>query len=308
MYKPGELKDHLEKIGGGNINILQNVKANNNKAAKSDWEIGNVKKEGKAKPKKEQKLFNFNNFFEKDIENAGEQENELLSSLFIKKDLKKKKVNKSKNELNKYKNAKKRKKYIEYFNYKKSFLLSQFTNSSKLILADGIVNLDDKNIIKEKVVELNNHNYNEYNENEDGLDNNFEVNHDLNEVADLNIENRMLASSLTDKSAITDLKMNQNKIERLYRIVDVRKIKSKLWEKIDKNTVNMKNLKLPIPDIENNIKNEHTNYSISSDFRNLVKSIENSDNVIGVSASTCFVCLLHLCNEKGKLINFIITL
>lgn len=301
MYKPGELKDHLEKIGGGDINVLQNIKVNNNKT-KSDWEVGNVKKEGKIKPKKEQKLFDFKNFFHKDVQDAGEQENELLSSLFIKKDIKKKKNNKPNAEANKYKNAKKRKKFIEYFNYKKSFLLSQFTNPSRLILAEGISNIEENIVVEEKKNELNQNNYNEYNENEEAFDNNFEVNHDLNEVADLNIGTRLAASSLSDKSQVTDFKMNQNKIERLYRIVDVRKIKSRLWEKIDKNSINIKNAKLPVPDINNHIKNENTNYSVSADFRNLVKSVETNDNTIGLSASTCFVCLLHLCNEKGKLI------
>ena len=98
--------------------------------------------------------------------------------------------------------------------------------------------------------------------------------------------------------------MSKNhKIERLYRVVDVRRLKTQIWNRI-------KNTKITEM-IENNlIKNKKNKNMIEKndkklgnvgDFKTLCDSVQKEEKGTKVSASTCFVCLLHLCNEKGNI-------
>ena len=70
---------------------------------------------------------------------------------------------------------------------------------------------------------------------------------------------------------------------RLYRRFDIRNIKNKLWTNYEKQFPN------------DNI-----------DFRNIVKNMSREmteDELYSISTPTCFVCMLHLCNEKNLFVN-----
>ena len=70
---------------------------------------------------------------------------------------------------------------------------------------------------------------------------------------------------------------------RLYRRFDIRSLKNKIW---------------------NNYENQFPNDNI--DFRNIISNMSKEmtdDELYSISTSTCFVCMLHLCNEKNLFVN-----
>ena len=78
---------------------------------------------------------------------------------------------------------------------------------------------------------------------------------------------------------------NEKKVEknfgRLYRKFDIRALKKKIWTSYD------------------DIKEEQI------DFKNVVMNMSkgmNDDELFSISTPTCFVCMLHLCNEKNLFI------
>ncbi len=78
---------------------------------------------------------------------------------------------------------------------------------------------------------------------------------------------------------------NEKKAEknfgRLYRKFDIRALKKKIWTSYD------------------DIKEEQI------DFKNVVMNMSkgmNDDELFSISTPTCFVCMLHLCNEKNLFI------
>ena len=78
---------------------------------------------------------------------------------------------------------------------------------------------------------------------------------------------------------------NEKKAEknfgRLYRKFDIRSLKKKIWSSYEE------------------IKNEHI------DFKNVVTNMSKNmteDEIFSISTPTCFVCMLHLCNEKNLFI------
>ena len=82
-----------------------------------------------------------------------------------------------------------------------------------------------------------------------------------------------------------DFYQNEKKVEknfgRLYRKFDIRALKKKIWTSYD------------------DIKQEQT------DFKNVVMNMSkgmNDDELFSISTPTCFVCMLHLCNEKNLFI------
>ena len=68
---------------------------------------------------------------------------------------------------------------------------------------------------------------------------------------------------------------------RLYRKFDIRALKKKIWTSYD------------------DIQKEQI------DFKNVVTNMSkgmNEDELFSISTPTCFVCMLHLCNEKNLFI------
>jgi hypothetical protein len=102
----------------------------------------------------------------------------------------------------------------------------------------------------------------------------------------LNIDANQNENIIMDNTQIQNFKRIDNEYEkkfgRLYKTFDVRMIKNKIWESVSSGHV--KN--------ETNFK-----YVIESIQMNLEKEVLNN-----ISTPTCFVCLLHLANEKSKYI------
>jgi hypothetical protein len=72
----------------------------------------------------------------------------------------------------------------------------------------------------------------------------------------------------------------EKKFGRLYKTFDVRYLKSKIWESIDSFSNNQTQL----------------------EFKTVIDSMRNSlsqEVIDNISTPTCFVCLLHLANEKS---------
>lgn len=305
MFKPNELKEHLSKFGAGDLNIIQPPKnLNLNNKGKNNWDLGGVKKEIKQKQRKEQKLFNFTDFFSQDRILAKESEEELYDTLFaIKKEPKKKaKTNLAQKENKRLEKMKKRRKVYENYNHQKSMIITQFTNNLKIaIVKTGLDNImeesNDYNINNPENDDNNNNLNNEDNKANGNLDDaydNFDITHEYTDMPDLNRVNAINTSSQTYKFNSNN---SQNRIEQLYRIFDVRKIKNKLWDTIQK--VNTNNIQ------PKNAKNKVANQGKdSSDFHNIINTMVTTENISNVSSATSFVCLLHLCNEKGKFHRF----
>ena len=295
-----QLNDHLNQIGkgGGVANVLFPT-LENLKTRGADWEVGKNKK--KEKPKKEQKKFDFG-FFSKNIKEADNQENEIIDAMFKTKDKKTRNRSKSRNNnvntsMDRFKH---KKRLIDSYNYQKTFLLSQFTNPKMIVISNNAFNeIEDGgnairfNMSDKKMDNKYKENNSQYHDN-DEIYNDFEIKNDAVRHDDDIYMGKMTqdvppSTQRFNLDFQTDLKMNQNKIERLYRVVDVRKIKLKLWDCINKIDDKGK-------------KYDKKNPGKVNEFKNIVNEIQINEFGSGVSSSTAFVCLLHLCNEKGKIL------
>jgi hypothetical protein len=70
----------------------------------------------------------------------------------------------------------------------------------------------------------------------------------------------------------------EKRFGRLYKTFDVRYLKSKIWDSIAHNKVRNMSFKSVLDSVSK---------TVSTEVRN------------NISTQTCFVCLLHLANEKG---------
>jgi hypothetical protein len=79
-----------------------------------------------------------------------------------------------------------------------------------------------------------------------------------------------------ENMAVVDLEYKR-KFGGLYKTFDVKYLKSKLWETVDES-------------------NEKSFYKIMDNLnKNITKEVSTN-----ISTQTCFVCMLHLANEKSK--------
>jgi hypothetical protein len=79
----------------------------------------------------------------------------------------------------------------------------------------------------------------------------------------------------------------EKKFGRLYKTFDVRFVKSKIWESVSNLSKNI---------IDKNLEDH------SIGFKEVLGSVSmnlSKDVISNISTPTCFVCLLHLSNEKS---------
>lgn len=79
----------------------------------------------------------------------------------------------------------------------------------------------------------------------------------------------------------------EKKFGRLYKTFDVRLIKSKIWESLSRL---------------NKIKHVDVGHQI--EFKDIIGNVTDNlskEIISNISTPTCFVCLLHLSNEKSNL-------
>lgn len=132
--------------------------------------------------------------------------------------------------------------------------------------------------------------------------------HESNNVRQQPVENDCYSQPGDDLPSNEEVKNNfaetfvkidseyEKKFGRLYKTFDVRVIKSKIWESITFVSPN-----LEVKEKQFNGKIHQENEQV--DFKKVIQSVSTNlskEVLSNISTSTCFVCLLHLCNEKSK--------
>ena len=268
LFKYDDIIEHSEKFGSGNIDVLKNLPQYNSFSKnfeKMDKKVFFNKNAILGLNKKEGgKKKKDEILFEFNEEN----EVDINKILF---EPKSKNAPKAYDFSNDYENKKKLK---CFYHYDKLSSFRLFTMKNKTIFSreiEGDMPLDDQEQkILDKIEE--------------------------EEVVDVGegVENNDFNGYEGEASMVNDLErrnntfyQNEKEIEknfgRLYRRFDIRTLKNKIW---------------------NNYENFFPKDNI--DFRNVVSNMSkemNEDELFSISTPTCFVCMLHLCNENNLYIN-----
>ena len=270
LFKYDDLIEHSEKFGSGNLDILKNLPQFN----QFQQNFGKI--EGK-------------NFFSKNIilglgnKKEGphrkkkeetlfefDEDNEVdINELLFEKN-NKKKSKKGYDFTNDFENKKKVK---CFYNYDKLATFRLFTINNKTIFSKEIDNninsLEQEQRIIDKIEQEQYDNFDNNDNNMEGFDNSERQN---NNQLDNTTNNFFQSEKEIEKA-----------FGRLYRRFDIRNLKNKLWTSY-----------------ENQFPNDNIN------FRNIVASMSKEmteDELYSISTPTCFVCMLHLCNEKNLFVN-----
>jgi hypothetical protein len=265
LFKYDDLIEHSEKFGGGNIDVLKNLPQYNNFA--------------KAFGKVENKGF-FNKILGIKKQAGKKKKEEILFEFNEEKEVdinklltepKSKTMPKSYDFTNDFENKKKLK---CFYHFDKLSTFRLYTMNNRTIFSreiEGDINVEDQ---EKKILDKI--------EEDDGLG--------LGDAGDNNDFNGFDG----EPSAGNDLSgrnntfyNNEKEIEknfgRLYRRFDIRTLKNKIW---------------------NNYENFFPNDNI--DFKQVVSNMSkdmSEEELYSISTPTCFVCMLHLCNENNLYIN-----
>ena len=268
LFKYDDIIEHSEKFGSGNIDVLKNLPQYNSFSKnfeKMDKKVFFNKNAILGLNKKEGgKKKKDEILFEFNEEN----EVDINKILF---EPKSKNAPKAYDFSNDYENKKKLK---CFYHYDKLSSFRLFTMKNKTIFSreiEGDMPLDDQEqkildkIEEEEVVDVG-----------DGGENN-DFNGYEGEASMVNDLERRNNTFYQNEKEI------EKNFGRLYRRFDIRTLKNKIW---------------------NNYENFFPKDNI--DFRNVVSNMSkemNEDELFSISTPTCFVCMLHLCNENNLYIN-----
>ena len=162
------------------------------------------------------------------------------------------------------------------YNYDKLATFRLFTINNKTIYSKEIDNDINPVEQEQKIIDkLEDEQYGQnddlgYNDNYEGFENSEGINNNQN------IDNKTNTFLQSEKEI-------EKTFGRLYRRFDIRNLKNKIW---------------------NNYENQFPNDNI--DFRNIIAGMSKEmteDELYSISTPTCFVCMLHLCNEKNLFVN-----
>ena len=159
-----------------------------------------------------------------------------------------------------------RKKLKLFFNFDKFSIFKLFSGPDRTIF---------------QKFQNNNLNDNYINNNE--FDGSQIINDDNHDISNMNINNVSGENTFVKFDEEYEKKYGQ-----LYKRFDIRFLKNKIWESYE--------------NIESKTKNGNKEII---DFKNIVSNMSNNidENTLNnISTSTCFVCMLHLCNEKNLLL------
>ena len=265
LFKYDDLIEHSEKFGGGNIDVLKNLPQYNN-FAKSFGKIENKGFFNKILGIKKQggKKKKEEILFEFNEENEVDI-NKLLT------EPKSKTMPKSYDFTNDFENKKKLK---CFYHFDKLSTFRLYTMNNRTIFSreiEGDINVEDQ---EQKILDKI--------EEEDGLgtgdagDNNEFNGFDGEPTAGNDLSGR-------NNTFYNNEKEIEKNFGRLYRRFDIRTLKNKIW---------------------NNYENFFPNDNI--DFKQVVSNMSkdmNEEELYSISTPTCFVCMLHLCNENNLYIN-----
>ena len=269
LFKYDDLIEHSEKFGSGNIDVLRNLPQFNN-FSKAFGKIDNKgffnknamlglnKKDG-GKKKKEEKLFEFN------------EENEVdINKILFEPKSKSKGGQKAYDYTYDFENKRKLK---CFYHYDKLSSFRLFTMNNKTIFSreiEGDINVEDQ---EQKILDKI--------EEDDGIPG------DPGDANDFNGPDGEPSMANEIQGRNNSFFQNEKEIEknfgRLYRRFDIRNLKNKIWNNYEKF--------FPKDNI---------------DFRNVIENMSkemNEEELYSISTPTCFVCMLHLCNENNLFIN-----
>ena len=269
LFKYDDLIEHSEKFGSGNIDVLRNLPQFNN-FSKAFGKIDNKgffnknailglnKKDG-GKKKKEEKLFEFN------------EENEVdINKILFEPKSKSKGGQKAYDYTYDFENKRKLK---CFYHYDKLSSFRLFTMNNKTIFSreiEGDINVEDQ---EQKILDKI--------EEDDGIPG------DPGDANDFNGADGEPSMTNDIQGRNNSFFQNEKEIEknfgRLYRRFDIRNLKNKIWNNYEKF--------FPKDNI---------------DFRNVIENMSkemNEEELYSISTPTCFVCMLHLCNENNLFIN-----
>ena len=273
LFKYDDLIEHSEKFGSGNIDILRNLPQFNQfqenfgkiqgKNFLSKNYILGLDKKKEGGHKRKKE----ETLFEFSEENEVD-----INELLVEKN------NKGKNKKgydfsNDFMNKKKMK---CPYNYDKLATFRLFTINNKTIYSKEIDNDINPVEQEQKIIDkLEDEQYGQnddlgYNDNYEGFENSEGINNNQN------IDNKSNTFLQSEKEI-------EKTFGRLYRRFDIRNLKNKIW---------------------NNYENQFPNDNI--DFRNIIAGMSKEmteDELYSISTPTCFVCMLHLCNEKNLFVN-----
>jgi len=265
LFKYDDLIEHSEKFGGGNIDVLKNLPQYNNFA--------------KAFGKIENKGF-FNKVLGIKKQGVKKKKEEILFEFNEKKEVdintllttpKSKTAPKSYDFTNDFENKKKLK---CFYHFDKLSTFRLYTMNNRTIFSreiEGDINAEDQ---EQKILDKI--------EEEDGLGpGDAGDNNDFNGFnGEANMGNDLSGRNNTFYNNEKEIEKN---FGRLYRRFDIRTLKNKIW---------------------NNYENFFPNDNI--DFKQVVSNMSkdmDEEEIYSISTPTCFVCMLHLCNENNLYIN-----
>ena len=171
----------------------------------------------------------------------------------------------------------KKKKVKLMYNFDKFAIFKFFTMPNKNILNNKNKNNNNEN--------ENNNNLNENIFNDDEINNNIiNINEEDDEINN-SINNNNNNANNNFKNFDEEYKKNYGS---LYRRFDIRFLKNKIWQSFE--------------NIENISKKKNEKIDFKTIVKNMSKDLTN-ETINNISTPTCFVCMLHLCNEKNLKIN-----
>ena len=271
LFKYDDLIEHSEKFGSGNLDILKNLPQFN----QFQQNFGKI--EGK-------NFFNKNMILGLNKKKQGGQrkkkeeilfefneDNEININELLSEKSNKNRKKKGYDFTNDFENKKKVK---CFYNYDKLATFRLFTINNKTIYSKEIDN--DINLVEQeqKIIDKIE---------EEQYDNNNDFGNNDNEGFDNYSGNQNNSKDFNNNAFFQSEKEIEKNFGRLYRRFDIRSLKNKIW---------------------NNYENQFPNDNI--DFRNIISNMSKEmteDELYSISTSTCFVCMLHLCNEKNLFVN-----
>ena len=270
MFKYDDLIEHSEKFGSGNIDFLRNLpqfnqfQQNFGKIEKNILKKNTILGLGKGTGGGHRKKKE-ETLFEFDEENEVD-----INELLVSKNLKNIKSKKEYDLANDFENKKKVK---CFYNYDKLATFRLYTINNKTIYSkelDNDINLQEQ---EQKIIDKLEDE--QYDNNEMGNDDmgGFDTGAQNNNNSELNKANTFYQSE----------KEIEKNFGRLYRRFDIRNLKNKIWNNYEKQ----------FP--QDNI-----------DFRNIISNMSKEmteEELYSISTPTCFVCMLHLCNENNLFVN-----
>ena len=168
-----------------------------------------------------------------------------------------------------------KKKLKLFFNFDKFSIFKLFTGQDRTIFYRGQNNNNTEN-----------NNFNEYGENSQF------GNEENNDITNINLN-----STNGENTFVKFDEEYEKKYGQLYRRFDIRFLKNKIWESFE-------NIENKNEESKSKNPNKNNNKEVI-DFKNIITNMSSNidDNTLNnISTSTCFVCMLHLCNEKNLLL------